>query len=83
MAGINKVGDMATSPFKPGIPVVEPRKSDMEDFTTGEQLAMAHQREQERKRGWWIFSGSVDFEEPELSDSPDAMMDNSLLPPIN
>lgn len=90
MTGVSKVGDgfgyiadATTAPFKPGVPVVEAREEDWEKMPTGQERALAYQREQQRKRGFWIFRGPVDFKEPELPDGSEAVMDSGLLPPKN
>ena len=79
--GFGKVADVATSPFKPGLPVVEARESDLKEMPSGQEQALAYQQEQQRRRGWWIFGGAVDFEEPTLPDSP-VNADAGLLPPL-
>jgi phage-related protein len=68
--GFGKIADAATSPFKPGLPVVEARESDLKKMPSGHEQALAYQKEQQRRRGWWIFGGDVDFEEPSLPDLP-------------
>lgn len=82
-SGFGKLADAATSPFKPGIPVVEARPEDFREVPTGHDQAIAYQRKQDQRRGLWdrLFSGPVDFEEPALPDDTDAVLDAGLLPP--
>jgi hypothetical protein len=80
-SGFGKVTDVATSPFKPGLPVVEAREEDLRKLPTGHERALAYQQEQQRRRGWWIFGGAVDFEEPSLPDGP-MNAEAGLLPPL-
>lgn len=61
-----------------GLKVVEVRDKDLKDLPTGHERALAYRNE--RKRGFWIFGGPVDFQEPTLPE-PGAEMDGSLLPP--
>ena len=61
-----------------GLKVVEVREKDLKDMPTGRERAIAYRNE--RKRGFWIFGGPVDFEEPELPED-DSGIDGSLLPP--
>ena len=80
--GFERIADLTTSPFRPGLPVVEAREGDMRELESGHDRALAYQAEQRRKRGWWIFGGPVDFEEPalpEIGDSAEA----SLLPELS
>ncbi|BCX50409.1 hypothetical protein HAHE_43170 [Haloferula helveola] len=79
--GFDKVAEVTTSPFRPGVPVVEARQDEWEELQSGHDRALAYQAEQRRRRGFWIFGGSVDFEEPELPDSGGGVMDTGLLPP--
>ncbi|MGB1131386.1 MAG: hypothetical protein ACPG4K_15135 [Haloferula sp.] len=79
--GFGAMADAATSPFRPGLPVVEARQEDLKELPSGHDQALAYQKEQQRRRGWWIFGGAVDFEEPSLPDSP-VGADAGLLPPI-
>ena len=58
--------------------VVEVREQDLKELPTGTELAQAH--EKERRSGFWIFGGPVDFKEPTLPE-PGAELDGSLLPP--
>lgn len=80
-SGFGAVADAATSPFKPGLPVVEAREEDLRKIPSGHEQALAYQKEQQRRRGWWIFGGPVDFEEPSLPDSP-VNAEAGLLPPL-
>lgn len=77
-SGFNKVTDLATSPFKPGVPVVEAREDDWEKVPTGHERALAYQ-EKQRQRRFWLFGPPVDFEEPELPDGVGST-DAGLLP---
>jgi hypothetical protein len=61
-----------------GLKVVEVREKDLKDLPTGHERAIAYRNE--RKRGFWIFGGPVDFEEPDLPED-DSGIDGSLLPP--
>jgi len=79
--GFGKVAEVTTSPFKPGLPVVEAREQDLKELPTGHDQAIAYQAEQRRRRGWWIFGGGVDFEEPSLPDDP-MNAEAGLLPPL-
>ena len=79
--GFGKVAEVTTSPFKPGLPVVEAREQDLKKLPSGHDQAIAYQAEQRRRRGWWIFGGAVDFEEPSLPDDP-MNAEAGLLPPL-
>ncbi len=81
--GFDKVAGIATSPFKPGVPVVEARQDEWKELQSGHERALAYQEKQRRRRSFWIFGPPVDFEEPELPDLEDGggVMDNGLLPP--
>jgi hypothetical protein len=61
-----------------GLKVVEVREKDLKDLPTGQERAIAYRNE--RKRGFWIFGGPVDFEEPTLPEDGSGI-DGSLLPP--
>jgi hypothetical protein len=61
-----------------GLKVVEVREKDLKDMPTGQERATAYRNE--RKRGFWIFGGPVDFEEPMLPEDGSGA-DGSLLPP--
>jgi hypothetical protein len=78
VAGVDKVTDLATAPFKPGVPVVEARPDDWKELKSGEQMALAYQ-EKQRQRRFWLFGPPVDFEEPELPDDAGST-EISLLP---
>ncbi|MEM1085512.1 MAG: hypothetical protein AAGI48_15475 [Verrucomicrobiota bacterium] len=76
--GFGKVADLTTSPFRPAVPVVEAREDDLKELESGEDKALAYQR----NNGFWsFFGGPVDFEEPTLPDDGGAI-DGGLLPPI-
>lgn len=79
VAKIPKISDLPMAHLLPGqgIKVVEVRERDLKDMPTGHELAQAHEK---RKRGFWIFGGPVDFEEPSLPE-PGSELDGSLLPP--
>ena len=49
------------------IPVVEVREKDLKPLPTGQEQALAFEKSR-RNRFWNIFSGPVDFEEPQLPD---------------
>lgn len=72
--------DMSLANLMPGkrIKVVEVREKDLQDMPTGTELAKAYQKE--RRGGFWIFGGPVDFKEPTLPE-PGSELDGSLLPP--
>lgn len=80
-AGFGAMAGVASSPFRPGLPVVDAREEDLKELPSGHDQALAFQKEQQHKRGWWIFGGAVDFEEPSLPDSTIGL-DAGLLPPI-
>jgi hypothetical protein len=75
-----KLPEMSLPDFMPGdrVKVVEVREKDLRELPTGQEKALAYQRE--RKRGFWIFGGPVDFKEPDLP-LPGSEVDGSLLPP--
>ncbi len=77
-SGFGKVTDLATSPFKPGVPVVEARQDEWKELPSGHERALAYQ-EKQRQRRFWIFGPPVDFEEPELPDDVGST-EISLLP---
>ena len=77
--GFEKMADATTKPFRPGIPIAEPREKDMHELKTGREQAVAYQAEQQRRRGWFIFGGPVDFDEPALPEIGDPV-DAGLLP---
>lgn len=79
MPSLPKVSDLPLAHLLPGqrVKVVEVREKDLKDMPTGHELALAHQK---GRRGFWIFGGPVDFEEPTLPE-PGSEMDGSLLPP--
>ena len=61
-----------------GVKVVAVREKDLKELPTGKERALAF--ENERKRGFWIFGGPVDFKEPTLPE-PGTELNGSLLPP--
>jgi hypothetical protein len=61
-----------------GLKVVEVREKELKDLPSGHDRALAYRND--RKRGFWIFGGPVDFQEPVLPE-PGSEMDGSLLPP--
>jgi hypothetical protein len=80
MPKLPKLPEMSLPDFMPGdrVKVVEVREKDLRELPTGQEKALAYKRE--RKRGFWIFGGPVDFKEPDLP-LPGAEPDGSLLPP--
>lgn len=80
MPSLPKMPDFQLANLLPGnrIKVVEVREKDLKELPTGKELALAH--EKERRRGFWIFGGPVDFQEPTLPE-PGSELDGSLLPP--
>ncbi len=62
----------------PGVKVVDVREKDLRELPTGQERALAYRNE--RKNGFWIFGGPVDFQEPSLPE-PGSEPDGSLLPP--
>ena len=60
------------------VKVVDVRENDLEELPLGHERALAFDRE--RKRGFWVFGGPVDFQEPELPEAG-VELDGSLLPP--
>ena len=61
------------------IPVVEVREKDLKPLPTGQEQAVAFEKSR-RNRFWNIFSGPVEFEEPQLPNDIGAL-DGELLPP--
>lgn len=80
MPSLPKMPDLHLANMLPGnrVKVVEVREKDLKELLMGSELAKAHVRE--RKSGFWIFGGPVDFQEPTLPE-PGAELDGSLLPP--
>lgn len=78
LAGKAKMPDLAS--MLPGrrVKVVDVRENDLEELPLGHERALAFDRE--RKRGFWVFGGPVDFQEPELPEAG-VELDGSLLPP--
>lgn len=72
--------DMHLANLLPGnrIKVVDVREEDLKEMPTGKERALAY--ENERKGGFWIFGGPVDFKEPTLPE-PGEELDGTLLPP--
>ena len=60
------------------VDVVEVREKDLEEMPLGHERALAFDRE--KKRGFWVFGGPVDFHEPDLPEAG-SELDGSLLPP--
>lgn len=88
-ATVSKISSVAKMPGMPDlhlanilpgnrVKVVEVREKDLKELPMGSELAKAHQ--QERRSGFWIFGGPVDFQEPSLPE-PGTELDGSLLPP--
>ena len=77
--GFGKLADATTSPFRPGLPVVEAREADMREMKSGQEQALAYQAKQQQRRSWWNFEGSSNFEEPDLPELGEPM-DAGLLP---
>ena len=91
-ATVSKISSLAKMPKLPAMPdlklanllpgrgvkVVDVREKDLKELPTGKELAQAY--EKERKGGFWIFGGPVDFKEPTLPE-PGSELDGSLLPP--
>lgn len=76
---VSSLSEMAVNKIRPNrLKVVEVREKDLKELPTGQERALAF--ENTRKRGFWIFSGPVDFVEPTLPQ-PGTEMDGSLLPP--
>jgi hypothetical protein len=75
-----KMPDLHLANLMPGsrVKVVEVREKDLKELPTGQELAKAHARE--RRSGFWIFGGPVDFKEPTLPE-PGSELDGTLLPP--
>lgn len=80
LASKAKMPNMDLAGLLPGkrVDVVEVRENELQEMPLGHERARAFDRE--RKRGFWVFGGPVDFEEPDLPE-PGADLDGSLLPP--
>jgi hypothetical protein len=80
MPKLPKFSDTALARLMPGsgVKVVEVREKELKELPTGQERVLAYRNE--RKNGFWIFGGPVDFKEPTLPE-PGANMDGSLLPP--
>lgn len=61
----------------PKVKVVKVRHNELKEFPTGHERALAWEN---KRRGFWIFGGPVDFKEPTLPE-PGSELDGSLLPP--
>jgi len=72
--------DLHLASLLPGsrVKVVDVREKDLKELPTGKERALAY--ENERRSGFWIFGGPVDFKEPTLPE-PGSELDGSLLPP--
>ena len=81
MPKVPKLADMDLPGFIPGrgVKVVDVREKDLRELPSGRERALAYK--EERRRGFWIFGGPVDFEEPNLPE-PGTGLDGSLLPPL-
>lgn len=76
---VSQLSTMAIDKIRPpSVKVVEVREKDLKNLPTGHERALAY--ENTRKRGFWFFSGPVDFKEPSLPEAG-GEMDGSLLPP--
>lgn len=84
VAGMTKMGQASKDSFAKlmpqRMPVVEVREKELKEIKTGQEQAVAF--EKERRRSFWgnLFKGPVDFKEPELPVES-AAMDGELLPP--
>ncbi len=80
--GVAKLGEASKegfARFMPSrIPVVEVRDEDLRELKTGQEQAVAF--EKNRRQRFWIFGGPADFVEPELPENA-GLMDGDLLPP--
>ncbi|WP_193214195.1 hypothetical protein [Luteolibacter marinus] len=80
--GFTKVSEASKASFAKlmpaRVPIVEVRAEDLKDLPSGQEQALAF--EKTRRNRFWIFSGPVDFEEPQLPDDTGAM-NGDLLPP--
>jgi hypothetical protein len=81
-SGFQSVAGLATSPFRPGLPIVEARPNEWEKLPSGHERALAYQ-EKQRQRRFWLFGPPADFEEPELPEAGGDAGAFSLLPPKN
>lgn len=69
-----------TSALMPNrVPIAEVREDELKDYELGHDKAVAYQRQ--RRQGFWIFGGSVDFEEPALPEIGEEPEESLLLPP--
>jgi hypothetical protein len=78
-----KLPDLAETPVARllpagGLKVVEVREKDLKELPSGQEKALAFRNE--RRNGFWLFGGPVDFQEPALPDAG-TEADGSLLPP--
>ena len=76
-SGFNTATDLAMSPFRPDVPVVEAREDALKELPSGQDQALAYQQ----NNGFWGFLGPVNFKEPTLPE-PGGSIDGGLLPPI-
>lgn len=81
--GIAKATDATKNSFAKlmpsRIPVVEVREKDLKEVKSGQEQALAFEKNR-RNRFWGIFSGPVDFQEPTLPEDSGSI-DGDLLPP--
>ncbi len=80
-----KVPDLVDTPIARlmpagGLKIVEPREEALEKIPSGHERALAYRNE--KNRGFWVFGGPLDFEEPPLPE-PGSELDGGLLPPRN
>lgn len=73
------VGNFTSSLMPNRVPIAEVREDELKDYELGHDKALAYQRQ--RRQGFWIFGGSVDFEEPALPEIGEEPDDSLLLPP--
>lgn len=78
--GFQRVAGLASSPFKPRVPVVEARPDAWQKLPSGHERALAYQ-EKQRQRRFWLFAPPVDFQEPELPELSTEPTTAGLLPP--
>ena len=76
-SGFDKATNLAMSPFRPAVPVVEAREDSLKELPSGQEQALAYQQ----NKGFWSFLGPIDFKEPSLPE-PGGDIDGGLLPPI-
>ncbi len=79
-AKVSELSELAIHTVSPaGVKVVEVREKDLKPLPTGQEKAIAY--EKNRKRSFWFFGGPVDFQEPSLPQAG-GELDGSLLPPL-